>query len=103
MKLVLSLLTIILASFLSPAIAEDRQAIQQQLDQACEAVRLEKLQPIREKFAAECVADWDRSQEYCDRFYSDYGNQGGDQAVLFYDLPECEKAWNYRRSYRNAD
>jgi hypothetical protein len=103
MKLVLSLLTIILMGFFIPAIAEDRQAIQQQLDQACEAVRLEKLQPIREKYAAECVAEWDRSQEYCDRFYSDYGNQGGDQPVLFYDLPECEKAWNYRQSYRNAN
>jgi hypothetical protein len=103
MKLVLSLLTIILMGFFIPAIAEDRQAIQQQLDQACEAVRLEKLQPIREKYAAECVAEWDRSQEYSDRFYSDYGNQGGDQPVLFYDLPECEKAWNYRQSYRNAN
>lgn len=103
MKLVLSFLTIMLASFLSPAIAENRQAIQQQLDEACEVARLEKLRPIREKFAAECVADWDRSQEYCDRFYSDYGNQGGDQAVLFYDLPQCEKAWNYRQSYRSTD
>lgn len=103
MKLVLSFLTIMLASFLNPASAEERQVIQQQLDEACEVARLEKLRPIREKFAAECVADWDRSQEYCDRFYSDYGNQGGDQAVLFYDLPQCEKAWNYRQSYRSTD
>lgn len=103
MKLVLSLLTILLMGFFIPAIAEDRQDIQQQLDQACEAVRLEKLQPIREKYAAQCVAEWDRSQEYCDRFYSDYGNQSDDREVLFYDLPECEKAWNYRQSYRRAD
>lgn len=103
MKIVLLIMTSMASTFTTLAVAEDRQAIQQQLDQACEAVRLEKLRPIREKYAAECVAEWDRSQEYCDRFYSDYGNQGGDQAVLFYDLPECEKAWNYRQSYRQAD
>jgi len=103
MKTVLLILTLMVSTLTTLAVAEDRQAIQQQLDQACEAVRLEKLRPIREKYAAECVAEWDRSQEYCDRFYSDYGNQGGDQPVLFYDLPECEKAWNYRQSYRRAD
>lgn len=103
MKPVLIILTMLISSIMSFAVAEDRELIQQQLDQACEAVRLEKLEPIREKYAAQCTAEWDRSQEYCDRFYSDYGNQGGDQAVLFYDLPECEKAWNYRQSYRNAN
>lgn len=100
MKSILFALIMTVSSF---AIAEDRESVQRQLDAACESVRIEKLQPIREQYAAECVADWDRSQEYCDRFYSDYGNQGGAQAVLFYDLPECEKAWNYRQSYRRAE
>ncbi|MDO8827283.1 hypothetical protein [Methylophaga sp.] len=103
MKTVLLILTLMVSTLTTLAVAEDRQAIQQQLDQACEAVRLEKLRPIREKYAAECVAEWDRSQEYCDRFYSDYGNTGGEAPVLFYELPECEKAWNYRQSYRRAD
>lgn len=103
MKPIFLLLTMMMSAFVSHALAEDRQSIQQQLDAACEAARLEKLRPIREKYAAECVAEWDRSQQYCDRFYSDYGNKGGDQAVLFYDLPVCEKAWNYRQSYRATD
>lgn len=103
MKLISLLLLLVVNLFMAKGFAEDRQAIQQQLDQACEAVRLVKLQPIREKYAAECVAEWDRSQDYCDRFYSNYGNAGGDTPVLFYDLPECEKAWNYRQSYRRAD
>jgi len=97
------LLTIVVSVFISQAFAEDSKLIQQQLDEACETARLEKLTPIREKYAAQCAAEWDRSQEYCDRFYSDYGNAGGDTPVLFYDLPECEKAWNYRRRYRSAD
>lgn len=103
MKPVLIFTAIVISTSIPVGFAEDQDVVQQQLDQACEAARLEKLRPIREKYAAECVAEWDRSQEYCDRFYSDYGNAGGDQRVLFYDLPECEKAWNYRRSYRSAD
>ena len=102
MKAVL-LLTISISAFISQVFAEDSQLVQQQLDEACETARLEKLAPIREKYADQCVAEWDRSQQYCDRFYSDYGNKGGDQPVLFYDLPECEKAWNYQQRYRSAD
>lgn len=102
MKYIL-LLLYMMPIFVQQAIAEDREAIQQQLDEACEAARLEKLRPIREKYAAECVAEWDRSQQYCDWFYRNYGNAGGDTPVLFYDLPVCEKAWNYRQRYRQAD
>jgi hypothetical protein len=96
-------LTILISAFTNQVFAEDSQLTQQQLDEACETARLEKLTPIREKYADQCVAEWDRSQQYCDRFYSDYGNAGGEAPVLFYDLPECEKAWNYRRRYRSAD
>ena len=103
MRTVFLLLSVTLSILVNQAIAEDRQALQQQLNQACEAARLEKLKPVREKYAAECVAQWDRSQEYCDRFYSDYGNQGGAQTPLFYDLPECEKAWNYLNRQRRTD
>ena len=102
MKVLLQL-TILISAFTSQVFAEDSQLTQQQLDEACETARLEKLTPIREKYADQCVAEWDRSQQYCDRFYSDYGNKGGDQPVLFYDLPECEKAWNYQQRYRSAD
>lgn len=98
MTLVFSILVIMS----SLALAEDRQIIQHQLDEACEAARFEKLKPIREKYAAECVVEWDRSEEYCQRFYSDYGNRSDDRAALFYELPACEKAWKYRKSYRQA-
>jgi len=102
MKRILLILTMLLSTLGSQAIAEDREVIQQELDQACEAARLEKLTPIRQKYAAQCVADRGRSAEYCERFYSDYGDGGG-QTSLFYDLPECEKAWDYLTSQRRAD
>ncbi len=37
--------------------------------------------------------------EDCQRFYSDYGARTGDRAPLYYDLPECVAAFEYRQSY----
>jgi hypothetical protein len=31
-------------------------------------------------------------------FYSDFGAQSGHRAPLFYDLPECVKAFEYQNS-----
>ena len=55
MKVLLQL-TILISAFTSQVFAEDSQLTQQQLDEACETARLEKLTPIREKYADQCVA-----------------------------------------------
>lgn len=73
---------------------ENKQA---ELDAACEQAREEKLAPIREKYIEECVANKEQAdRESCERFYADYGAQSGQRAPLFYDLPACEKAFNYQ-------
>lgn len=85
--------------------APDRQ---QQLDAACETARESKLAPERERYINECVAAWDKSREDCTHFYRDYGDAQVRQgeivrAPLYDDLPECEKAWEFRTRYRNND
>lgn len=83
---------------------ESREEIQAQLDGQCEVARQMKLAPLRKQFVEECVANEelpDRGE--CERFYSDYGNRTGGRAPLFYDLPECEKAFEYRQSVRQRD
>jgi len=71
------------------------------LDAECEAARERKLAPEREKYIEECVRDKVKdSREECERFYSDYGAQSGNRAPLYYDVPECVSAFEYRRSYR---
>ena len=78
-----------------PTHAKDEQA---RLDAACEAAREEKLAPLRAGFIDECVEKKQRpDRAACERFYADYGNQSGNRAPLFYDLPECVKAFEYRR------
>ena len=84
-------------------LGEEREAKQAELDAACEAARQTKLVLARAKYVDECVETKMRAdRESCERFYADYGESSANQAPLFYDLPECEIAHEYRNSYRNS-
>ncbi len=84
-------------------LGEERDAKQAELDAACEAARQEKLILARAKYVEECVEMKQLSdRETCERFYADYGAGSANQAPLFYDLPACEIAHEYRISYRSS-
>ena len=89
---------------LGPALAkESRDEKQAKLDAACETAREKKIAPIRNKYIEACVAKREQpSREACERFYADYGGRMGGRAPLFYDLPECVKAFDYRQSARES-
>ena len=71
---------------------------QAKLDAACEAARENKLAPLRAGFIEECIEKKQRpDRAACERFYADFGNQAGSRAPLFYELPECVTAFEYRR------
>lgn len=77
---------------------QDRKARQAELDAACEAARQAKLAPLRARYVEECVAKQQRpDRDSCQRFYADFGNRSGDRAPLFYDLPACVAAHEYRK------
>jgi len=77
---------------------KDFEARQAKLDQACEVARQEKLIPEKQKYIDECVAKKQRpDRASCERFYADYGNQSGNRAPLYYDLPECVEAHEHRK------
>lgn len=81
------------------ALAGSSDKKQAELDAACEAAREAKLAPMRAEFIEECVDKKQRpDRASCERFYADFGNQAGDRAPLFYDLPECVKAFEHSRS-----
>lgn len=74
---------------------EEEQA---RLDAACEAAREAKLAPERARLVEECVEQEQRpDRAACERFYADYGNQSGNRAPLYLDLPECVEAFEHRR------
>jgi hypothetical protein len=90
-------------TLINPALAkESRQQKQDRLDGACEVARQKKLAPIRKQFVDECVANKEQAnRKECERFYADYGARTGGRAPLFYDLPECVTAFEYRQGVRN--
>ena len=80
----------------------EREAKQAELDATCEAAREIKLAIVRAELAEECDATGQLSDlESCEKFYADYGVGSFNQAPLFYDLPECEVAFEHLNSYRN--
>ena len=82
----------------------ERDAKQAELDAACEEARQKKIALERAKHIEECVATGMLAdRETCERFYADYGESAAGRAPLYYDLPECEKAHEYRNSYRSSD
>ena len=82
---------------------EERQAKQAELDAICEAARQVKIIAVRAQLVEECVEKKQRpDRKSCERFYADYGESSANQAPLFYDLPECVTAHEYRRSYRSS-
>jgi len=83
----------------STAAAADREAKQAKLDAACEQAREAKLAPMKKQFIEDCVKNEEQpDRESCEFFYSDFGAQSGNRAPLFYDLPECVKAFEYQNS-----
>lgn len=80
------------------ASGNQQEGKQAELDQACEMARQKKLAPEREKYIEECVAKKQKpDRAACERFYADYGNRSGNRAPLYYDLPECVKAFEHQK------
>jgi hypothetical protein len=81
-------------------VARDQEAVQRQaeLDAACEEAREHRLAPERRRHIDECVVRKQKpDRAACERFYSDYGAQSGSRAPLYYDLPACVEAFEYRK------
>ena len=84
-------------------LADERSTKQAELDAACEAARQTKLVQVRAELVEECVEKKRRpDRAACERFYADYGESSANQAPLFYDLPQCVEAHEFRRSYRSS-
>jgi predicted HD phosphohydrolase len=101
-KLLLLISILSLAAENTMAHDTDYYAIQHELDAACSHARQQELAPMRQEYVEECIEKSWRDTEQCERFYSDYGTRTGNRAPLFYDLPECVEAFEFRKSYRRV-
>ena len=74
---------------------------QAQLDQSCEAARERKLAPIREDIYGECLEKEQGDAAYCKRYADGYNGNRPGGAPRFYELPECEAAFKFRKSHQS--
>ena len=103
-RLIPALILLAPAAVLADLSADEREARQAELDAACESARQKKIAVERAKYIEECVETEMRADRAaCERFYADYGANTAGRAPLYYDLPACVEAHEYRRRYRSSD
>ena len=90
------LVVVMTALSIGLATAEDRQNKQAELDAACEAARQTALAPKKAEIYQECIDKFKKSVEICEQEADGYNGNRVGSSPLFYDLPECEAAFEYR-------
>jgi len=83
--------------------ADDRRKRQAMLDYACEDARQYALAPRKVEIYRECIIKFKKPELFCERQADEYDGTRIHGAPLFYDLPECQAAFEYRRRYRRSD
>jgi len=80
------------------ATADDRQNKHAELDAACEAARQAALAPRKSEIYQECIDKFKKSAEVCEEEADGYNGNRVGRSPLFYDLPECEAAFEYQKN-----
>ena len=75
----------------------ERSAKQAQLDSNCEGARKIALDPGKQDVFQECL-DKKKDVPVCKNEADRYNGAKAGRGPLFYDLPECEIAFNYKKS-----
>jgi hypothetical protein len=74
----------------------ERSAKQAELDSQCEVARQIALAPIRRDIFEECLVK-KNDKLVCEAEADGYNGARAGRGSLFYDLPECEIAFNYKK------
>ncbi len=82
--------------------AETHKEKQTELDLACEEARQIALEPMRKELYQECTEKFKKSTEECEKQANAYNGTRGNGSLMFYDLPECEIAFEYKTNYRKS-
>ena len=97
---VTSIILVVAMTVLSngPATAEERQNKQAELDAACEAARQIALGPKKAEIYQECIDKFKKGVAVCEREADGYNGSRVGRPPLFYDLAECQAAFEYRKN-----
>ncbi|TWX71798.1 hypothetical protein ESZ36_00770 [Colwellia demingiae] len=88
------ILVIVVYSIGTTAFAHKGEQVK--LDQACEDARQIALEPRRKEIYQECVQKFKKDETVCLSEAKAYNGNRINGAPLFYELPACEKAFDFR-------
>jgi hypothetical protein len=91
----------------SSAVIADQASEVAALESQCAAAREAKIKPLRDAEVAKCKATRKDDPEYCERYWSDYGNakrlaNGTMSPRMFDDLPVCVSAYQARQALNRS-
>ena len=102
-----SAVAVLLFLWTSSAVIADPASEVAALESQCAAAREAKIKPLREAEVAKCKAARPEDPEYCERYWSDYGNakrvaNGTMSPRMFDDLPICVSAYQARKALNQS-
>jgi len=81
----------------STLLANAKKTEQAKLDKACESARQEALAPIKKEIYQECITKFKKDKSVCQRQADAYNGNRINGAPMFYELPACVKAFEFRK------
>lgn len=85
----------------SIALADANKIKQVELDNACEAARQMALKPIKDEIIHECLTKFKKDYLVCKQEADSYNGNRIHGAPMFYELPACEKAFQFKKDTTN--
>lgn len=102
MRKIYILITIILYALNgSIALADSTNTKQAELDKACEVDRQVALTPRKNEIYNECLTKFKKRKSICQDEADAYNGNRINGAPMFYELPSCEKAFEFRKKSTN--
>ena len=98
----ISLLTITALLTIASSIVMAKKDTQAELDKACEAARQIKLEPRRKEIYKECREKFKKEKSVCKKEAKAYNGNRINGAPMFYEIPACVKAFNYRKKQNKS-
>ena len=100
MRKIYIVIAIVLFSFNS-SIAKATKSKQAKLDKSCEVARQIALKPRKDEIYHECLTKFKKSKSVCQQEAEVYNGNRINGAPMFYELPDCEKAFTFRKNQLN--
>ena len=93
----LLLIIVLMTSYSSVTMAHATSTKQAKLDKACESARQKALEPRKKEIYQECLTKFKKDKSVCQQEADTYNGNRINGAPMFYELPACEKAFEFRK------